>query len=103
MAAHLLVLYNPPADAAAFDSYYRETHVPLVKKIPGLRRFSVSRKVAPAGGGATPFHLIAVLEFDSLDALGSALGSPEGAAAAGDLKNFAGAGATLLTYESVEL
>ncbi len=27
--AQILVLYNTPADAAAFDRCYRETHIPI--------------------------------------------------------------------------
>ena len=27
--AQILVLYNTPADTAAFDAYYHSTHIPL--------------------------------------------------------------------------
>ncbi|MFJ1260054.1 EthD family reductase [Cupriavidus sp. CuC1] len=40
--AKLVVLYKKPADTAAFDSYYFSTHVPITKKITGLRRYEVS-------------------------------------------------------------
>ena len=30
----LMVLYNKPADVAAFDGYYFDKHVPLAKTIP---------------------------------------------------------------------
>jgi uncharacterized protein (TIGR02118 family) len=33
--AILMVLYNIPADPAAFDAHYINEHVPLAKKIPG--------------------------------------------------------------------
>ncbi|HEX3570025.1 MAG TPA: EthD family reductase [Acidobacteriaceae bacterium] len=39
---YLLVQYGVPADAAAFDRYYRETHIPLAKTIPGLREYTIS-------------------------------------------------------------
>ena len=32
--ASLVVLYKTPKDAAAFDKYYAETHIPIAKKIP---------------------------------------------------------------------
>jgi uncharacterized protein (TIGR02118 family) len=35
--ATLVVLYNKPADTAAFDAHYFGKHVPLAKTIPGLR------------------------------------------------------------------
>jgi uncharacterized protein (TIGR02118 family) len=102
MAAQLVVLYNTPADAAAFDRYYAETHTPLVKKIPGLRSLTVSNGPVTTRQGPSPYHLIATLAFDSMEAMQAALGSPEGQAAGGDLRNFAQAGATILMYETRE-
>ncbi len=37
--ARLVVMYRAPRDTAAFDAYYFVTHVPLAKKIPGLRKY----------------------------------------------------------------
>ena len=96
--AQLLVLYNTPADAAAFDSYYHQTHVPLAKKIPGLRSYTINDGAVHAIAGVAPY-LVAVLKFDSMADINAALGSAEGQAAAADLPNFASAGATLLIYE----
>lgn len=97
---HLLVLYNKPADPAAFDRYYHEVHIPIANKIPGLRSCEISDgPVAALAGGSTP-HLVAVLKFDSMADLNAALVSPEGQDAAADLANFASGGATLLMYES---
>jgi uncharacterized protein (TIGR02118 family) len=53
--------------------------------------------------GSSPYHLAAILSFDSADALQSAFGSPEGQAAAGDLANFAQAGVDLLIFESKDV
>jgi uncharacterized protein (TIGR02118 family) len=50
-------------------------------------------------GNVSP-HLIAELEFDSMDALQAAMASPEGLAAAADVANFAQAGVTLLVYDT---
>ncbi|MGH7709005.1 MAG: EthD family reductase [Vulcanimicrobiaceae bacterium] len=98
--AKLTVLYTRPADEAAFMKYYNEKHIPIAKKIPGLRSYTInSGPVNNADGSASPYILIANLGFDSLAALQTALGSPEGAAAAGDLGNFASAGAALYVYE----
>jgi uncharacterized protein (TIGR02118 family) len=98
--ARFLVLYNQPADPAAFDRYYFETHVPLAKKIPGMRSFTVnSGKPTMVTGSLSP-HLIAELEFDSMEAIQAAMASPEGQAAAADLANFAQAGVTLLVYDT---
>ena len=98
--ARLLVLYNQPADPAAFDRYYFQTHVPLAKKIPGLRSYTVSSgKPALMAGTLSP-HLVAELEFDTLAALQAAMAAPEGQAAAADVANFAQAGVTLLVYDT---
>lgn len=103
MAAKLLVLYNHPTDPAAFDSYYAETHTPIAKTIPNMRSLVVSTGpiVAP-DGSRSPYHQIAELTFDSMADLHAALSSPAGRTTAGDLRNFAGAGVTLVTYETRE-
>ena len=95
----LTVLYGPPSDPAAFDKYYLETHVPLADAIPGLRRNEVSKVSGSLDGSAPLYHLQAELYFDSADALSTALGSAEGAAAAADLANFATGGVTMMTSE----
>ena len=40
--AVLFVCYKTPADAAAFDSYYAATHITLVQRIAGLRKYNIS-------------------------------------------------------------
>lgn len=98
--ATLVVLYNKPADAAAFDSYYFDKHVPLAKTVPGLRRYEVSQGTVGTPAGPSPYHLVALLTFDSAAAIGAAFASKEGQATAADLKNFAQAGAQLLICET---
>jgi uncharacterized protein (TIGR02118 family) len=100
MAAQVVVLYHTPADASAFDRYYAETHTPIAKKMPGLRSFTVSRGPVVTPQGPAPYHLVATLVFDSMEAIQQALGSAEGQAAVGDLRNFAQAGVTVLMYET---
>jgi uncharacterized protein (TIGR02118 family) len=101
--AQLLVLYNQPADSAAFDRYYFETHVPIAKKVPGLRSYVVSSAKPAMMAGSVSSHLIAELEFDSMDSLQAAMASPEGQAAAADVANFAQAGVTLLVFDTRRL
>ena len=93
--AQALVLYNTPADPAAFDAYYHRTHIPLANKIPGLRSYVINDGPVVAISGNAPY-LVAELTFDSMAAMQAALASPEGQAAAADLPNFASAGVTLL-------
>jgi uncharacterized protein (TIGR02118 family) len=97
--ASLLILYKTPKDAAVFDKHYAEIHAPLAKKIPGLRRYEISRGAVASPAGPTGVHLVAILSFDSMAAIQSALGSPEGQAAAGDLQKFATGGADMLLFD----
>jgi uncharacterized protein (TIGR02118 family) len=101
--AKLVVLYKTPADPAAFDRYYFDTHVPLAKKIPGMLRYEINAGPVAGPAGASPYHLVAILEFASMDTLQQALGSPEGQAAAGDLPNFATGGVEMLIFDTKDV
>ena len=101
--AKLVALYKKPADAAAFNAYYFSTHVPIAKKISGLRRYEVSSGTVATPQGDSSYHLVAILTFDSMAAIQQALTSPEGQAAAGDLANFAQAGVELLVFDSKDV
>ena len=98
--AQLVALYKKPANAAAFDDYYYSTHVPKAKKVPGLRRYAVSSGPVTSAQGDSPYHLVALLEFDSLAAIQAGLASPEGQATGADLANFAQAGVELLMFDT---
>ena len=98
--ARVVVMYKTPKDAAAFDRYYVETHIPLAKKMPGLRRFEVSKGPVGTPAGPSGFHLIATLHFEDLAAVQKAFGSPEGQAAAGDVAKFASGGADMLIFDN---
>ena len=95
----LLVLYNTPQDPAAFDRYYQDTQIPIAKKIPGLRSYTISNGPVQALAGTAPY-MIATLSFDSMADLQAALASAEGQAAAADVANFATGGATLLAHDT---
>jgi uncharacterized protein (TIGR02118 family) len=97
-----MVMYRTPTDAAAFDDHYQRVHVPLAKKIPGVRRFEVNDGPIGTPAGPAAFHLIASLSFDDLAALQAAMVSPEGQAAAADVASFATGGVEMLIYETRE-
>src|SRR5258708_30155685 len=78
--AEVVVMYKTPKDTPAFDKHYFETHVPLAKKIPGLKKFRVSQGPVATPAGPSPFHLIAVLSFDNLASIQAGFGSAEGKA-----------------------
>ena len=79
--ARLVVMYGTPKDAAAFDKHYFERHVPLARKVPGLRQYEVSRGAIASPTGPAKFYQIATLYFDDLKAIQDAFASPEGQAA----------------------
>lgn len=101
--ARLVVMYRSPKDAAAFDRYYFERHVPIAKKIPGLRRYEVSQGPIATPTGPSGFHLIATLHFDDIAAIQRAFASAEGQAAAADVQTFATGGADMLLFDSREV
>ncbi len=49
--AELVVMYKKPKDTAAFDKHYFEKHVPIAKKIPGVRKYVVSQGPVATPGG----------------------------------------------------
>jgi len=94
----LVALYRNPADVELFDKHYFDTHIPLIKKSPGLRRLEVTR-ISGAPIGETKYHLMAEMYYDSLEQMNAANASPEGKAAARDLMSFAADVVTLFYGE----
>jgi uncharacterized protein (TIGR02118 family) len=82
MTARFLALYETPADPQGFDRHYHQVHIPLLRRLHGLRRYSVSRDLTALHGA--PYYLVTELEWDSMDELRAAFASPEGQATAAD-------------------
>jgi uncharacterized protein (TIGR02118 family) len=101
--AQVVVMYKTPKDTAAFDKHYSEIHIPLAKKIPGLRKYEVSKGPVGTPAGPSGFHLIAILHFDDLAAVKAGFGSPEGKAAGADVTKFATGGADMIMYDTNEV
>ena len=87
--ARMLVIYRTPKDVEAFDRHYFEIHVPLAKKIPGLRKYEVSDGPIATPVGPADVHRIGTLHFDDHAAIEKAFASPEGRAAGADRRLFA--------------
>ena len=96
--ARMVVIYKTPKNLAAFDKHYFEVHVPLAKKLPGLRNYEVSTGTIVSPPGATGFHLIATLHFDDMGAIQQAFASEVGQACAADRLLFAPDNADLLMF-----
>ena len=82
MTARFLALYETPADPETFDQHYRQVHIPLLRRLRGLRRYSVGRDLTALHGA--PYYLVTELEWDTMDDLRSAFATPEGQATAAD-------------------
>jgi uncharacterized protein (TIGR02118 family) len=95
-----VVMYGQPEDPAALDAHYGDTHVPLVEKIPNLRRFEAGKVLGTPDGGAPPFYYLAELWFDDAAEMQASFGSPEGQAAGADVETFATGGATVMIAEA---
>jgi uncharacterized protein (TIGR02118 family) len=99
----LLVLYGPPEDPAAFDQYYRDKHIPIAKRMKGLRKWTIGRVTGTADGQPPPYYYVADLYLESREAFDEMLASPEGKAAVADVPNYATGGVTFLYTEIEEL
>lgn len=98
--ALLVVMYKTPHDAAAFDKHYFEKHIPLAKKIPGLRKYEVSRGAVATPAGPSNYHLVALLHYDDVAAIQKAFASAEGQAAVADVQTFATGGADIFMFDT---
>ena len=101
--AQLVVLYKMPKDPAAFDRYYFETHVPLARKIPGLRKLQLSKGPIATPAGPSSVHMVATLTFDSVKDIQAAFASAEGQVAAADVQKFASGGVEMNFFETAEV
>jgi uncharacterized protein (TIGR02118 family) len=87
--ARMVVIYRTPKDVEAFDRHYFGTHIPLAKKLPGLRKYEISRGPVTVMAGPTDVYLIGTVHFDDLDAMKKAFASAEGQATAADRRIYA--------------
>jgi len=101
--ARLVVMYKTPNDSAAFDKHYSEKHIPLAKKIPGVRKYEISQGPVATPAGPSGIHLVAILQFDNIAAIQNAFASAEGQAAVADVPTFATGGVDILMFDNREV
>ncbi len=97
----LLVLYGHPKDPAAFDKYYEEAHIPLAKRMKGLKKWTIGKVAGTPTGQPAPFYYVADLFMESRDEFETLLASPEGQAAVADVPKYATGGVTFV-YTEIE-
>ena len=103
--AAVVVLYNHPRDTAAFEKYYRDTHVPLVGQRAseiGLSRAVFMKFDRTADGKRPPYYRKAELWFPSEDALKRGMESAGMKAVVDDLPRFVtnGGPTVLVSHET---
>jgi uncharacterized protein (TIGR02118 family) len=101
--AQLLVMYKTPRDTTAFDEHYMEKHIPLAKKISGLRKYEINKGPVMTPAGPAGYHLVALLQFDDVAAIQKAFASSEGQAAAADVQIFATGGVDMYLFDTQEV
>jgi uncharacterized protein (TIGR02118 family) len=73
-----------PTDIPAFERDYRENHVPIAARLPGLRRLATLLVEDGWQGSAPDHYRIVEAEFDSREACEAAFQTPEFAAMRAD-------------------
>ena len=95
----VLAIYKKPEDAASFEKHYKEVHLPLAKKIPGLKQI-LCHWISGGARGKSDIHMVAELVFNNEEDFKRAMGSEENKACGKDLANFAGAGVEVVFASS---
>lgn len=91
-----LSVFYPTTEGATFDhDYYRDTHVPLAVKAWGLSGAQIDK------GVDGPYVAVVHFEFESLDAMGAAMGGDGTAEVMADVANYTTITPVLQTSEIV--
>ena len=89
-------VFYPKADGAKFDhDYYKDSHVPLCLKTWGLDGAEIEK------GINGPYEAAVHFTFESLDAMGAAMGNPGTAEVMADVANYTDITPVMQTSEVV--
>ncbi len=68
----VVVLFNlkPGVSVADYEKFARETDLPIVNKLPSVKKFEVLKSSGLLTGGAAPYQYIEILQLNSLEQLG---------------------------------
>jgi uncharacterized protein (TIGR02118 family) len=94
----VLLKKKPTFTDEEFARYWLETHAPLAKKMPGLRKYVVNVVKRPPNR-EPDYHGVVELWFDDIASMKNAFASPEGAATQKDTEAFAVSLTTLYINE----
>jgi uncharacterized protein (TIGR02118 family) len=90
MLKFMVVIYRRTGmTPAEFRRHLEQVHTPLVKNLPGIRRYSQNYPCPDPKRNAPGWDVVVEVYFDSNDAMEAAWASPQGAASDADLPTFA--------------
>jgi uncharacterized protein (TIGR02118 family) len=98
----LTVLYGHPQNPDEFDRYYREVHIPLARRMRGLKGWTIGKCESAQADQSPAYYMVVGLYAESRDEMESILASPEGQATINDVDNFATGGVVFL-YDDEEV
>ena len=90
------VLYQHPENENSFESYFKEHHLPLAQKMPGVSKIEITKFHSRADGGIPDYYMMSEIFFTSKEVMEETMGSPEGQATIDDLQNLTKAGVNIL-------
>lgn len=86
--AKFVVMYQQPKEKEKFDTYYQNTHMPLVNQMPNIKSAAVHYVVNTQNSEAD-YYLVAELEFENVEILQASFATPEGKKVREDGQNLA--------------
>ncbi len=72
------ILFGYPTDPAAFDRHYHEVHLPLTRKLKGIKGLTIGKLDASDNGEKAPYYVITSIYTDSREVLDATLATPDG-------------------------
>jgi uncharacterized protein (TIGR02118 family) len=98
----IVALHRSPPDPEEYEAYYRETHMPLVERVPGVHKVRIGKVVGTPTGEEPGYWLMSEVYFEGASALETAMRSPEMRVAMDDVPNFAVDGQVTIMYCDTE-
>lgn len=99
----LTVLYGHPWEPEEFDRYYNEVHIPIARKMKGLKGWTIGKCESAVPDEKSPYYMIVGLYAETRADLEAIIQSPEGQATINDVPNFATGGYTFMFDDEVVL
>jgi uncharacterized protein (TIGR02118 family) len=95
-----MATYATPANPEEFERRYRQEHLPLLARVPGLASCTVLKPSRQVVGTGVDTWMVALVNFADAAAFKAAAKTPEWAAAGANIQDIAGTGWTAHLAES---